>query len=166
MHGLQRLIGLHTRPPASRTGHGEEMHPGFPRYADSISGSERGIVSVERRGHLLHGGNALGGCLQATKLQGNAMLRKDAPGVSHLAHVRQPPGEMRVGGMVGKAYDGCARQRRNLWDSRRLGRVEQVDGLVLFWLRWCDGLLLRMKLRQHNTVEHTADEHDTEQQHS
>src|SRR5262245_50834260 len=68
--------------------------------------------------------------------------------------------------MVGKAHDGCTRQRRNPWDSCRLGRVEQVESLVLFWLRWCYGLLLRSKLRQHNTVEHTAGEHDTEQQHS
>jgi hypothetical protein len=65
--------------------------------------------------------------------------------------------------MVGEAHDGCARQRRNPWDGRRLGRVEQVDGLVLFWLWWCAGLLLRMKLRQHNTIEHTAGKHDTEQ---
>ena len=134
MHGLQRLIGLTENPTAGITCHSEEMHSGLPLYAGRISG-ERGIVKVERRGHLLHGGNALCGCLQATKLQGNAMPRKDAPGVSHLAHVRQPPGEMRIRGMVGEAHDGCARQRRNPWDGRRLGRIKQVDGLVLFRLR-------------------------------
>src|SRR5262249_48792146 len=57
MHGLQRLIGLTENPTASITCYGEEMHSGFPLYAGSISG-ERGIVSVERRGHPLHGGNA------------------------------------------------------------------------------------------------------------